>query len=305
VRSYLANSHACLSAEIIFHAANMHPSPTALIAEDEPLLAQSLQRELAALWPELQTQVASDGLQAVQLALQHLPDVLFFDVRMPGQSGLEAAQEITERWPEGHALPMLVFTTAFDEYAVQAFEQAAVDYIVKPVKTARLRQCLERIRPLAHMRRARGAIESIANTRDVEADERALAGLRALLTAPVGHAQRASPARLQRIQASVGQHIVVLPISEVAYFEAADKYVRVMAGVQEPQRELLIRTPIKDLLPQLDADEFWQIHRSTLVRASLIQAVVRDESGKLSLRLKGHDAKLSVSRLYAGLFRAM
>lgn len=282
----------------------MSACATALIAEDEPLLAAGLQRELVQLWPQLHTQIASDGVQAVRLALELLPDVLFFDVRMPGQSGLEAAQEIAERWPEQRALPLLVFITAFDEYAVQAFEQAALDYLVKPVKTARLQQCLERIRPLALIKSARSAHELIASIPPDAHEEDMLAKLRMLLGTPPTRAAQALP-RLQRIQASVGNQIVLVPVQEVAYLQAADKYVRVITGVLEPSRELLIRTPIKELLPQLDPDEFWQIHRGTLVRASLIQAAIRDESGKLSLQLRGHGEKLAVSRLYAGLFRAM
>jgi DNA-binding LytR/AlgR family response regulator len=284
-----------------------HIISTVLIAEDEPLLAKALQSELAKLWPELQIQIATDGQQAVEKALALLPQLLFFDVRMPGQSGLEAAQEIAERWPADRPLPQLIFVTAFDEYAVQAFEQAAVDYIVKPVKTARLQQTLERIKarnqPLAVMESAQSAHEFIANAAQSEAEEPLLNHLRALLRSPPG-AAAATPC-LQRIQASVGHQIVIVPIQEVAYFEAADKYVRVLTGITSPSRELLIRTPIKDLLPQLDPDEFWQIHRSTLVRASLIQTVHRDEAGKLSLQLQGRSEKLAVSRLYAGLFKAM
>jgi DNA-binding LytR/AlgR family response regulator len=279
-------------------------SLAALIAEDEPLLAQSLQRELSQLWPELQTHIATDGLQAVECALTLLPQVMFFDVRMPGQSGLEAAQEIAERWPPDRRLPLLIFVTAFDEYAVQAFEQAAVDYIVKPVKQARLQQTLERIKPLIHdlagIESAQNATELIANAND---DEPLLGHLRALLRSPPGAA--AILPRLQRIQASVGNQIVIVPIQDIAYFEAADKYVRVLTGIAKAERELLIRTPIKDLLPRLDPDEFWQIHRSTLVRASLIRAVHRDEAGKLSLVLHSRVEKLAVSRLYAGFFKSM
>lgn len=277
---------------------------TALIAEDEPLLAKSLQRELLQLWPELQTRIATDGLQAVEIALTWLPKILFFDVRMPGQSGLEAAQEITESWPEGRRLPLLVFITAFDEYAVQAFQQAAIDYIVKPVKTARLQQTLERLKhsfdALAGMEYAQSATELIVGTAQ---DEFQLNALRTLLRTPPDAAAQQPP--LKRIQASVGQQIIIVPIEEVAYFEAADKYVRVLIGIKEPRRELLIRTPIKDLLPQLDANEFWQIHRSTLVRASLIESVHRDEASRLTLSLKSRPEKLAVSRLYAGLFKAM
>ena len=274
---------------------------TALIAEDESLLAQALQRELSVLWPELQTHIATDGLQAVELALRLLPSILFFDVRMPGQSGLDAAQEIAERWPEGRRLPLLVFITAFDEYAVQAFNQAAVDYIVKPVKTARLQQTLHRIRPLAVIYTAQSAIElGVSNT---EAEDITLKALRTLLRSSPDTAP--NQPRLTRIQASVGHQIIIVPISEVAYFEAADKYVRVLTGIQEAPREFLIRTPVTDLLPQLDPNEFWQIHRSTLVRASMIEAVNRDDAGRCSLSLKGRPEKLGISRLYASQFKAM
>jgi DNA-binding LytR/AlgR family response regulator len=280
--------------------------PIALIAEDEPLLAQSLQSELLKLWPQLQTHVANDGLKAVEMALELLPQLLFFDVRMPGQSGLEAAQDIAERWPEHMPLPQLIFVTAFDEYAVQAFEQAAVDYIVKPVKPTRLKQTLDRIhtanRPLDLMEYSQNAPKEIATTALPEADEPLLIHLRALLRSPPG----AAPApRLQRIQASVGNQIVMVALKDVAYFEAADKYVRVLTGIAKPERELLIRTPIKDLAAQLDSDEFWQIHRSTLVRASLIDTVQRDEAGRLSVTLRGRLESLGVSRLYASLFKAM
>jgi DNA-binding LytR/AlgR family response regulator len=276
---------------------------TALIAEDEPLLAQSLQRDLSQLWPELVIHVATDGLQAVEKALSVLPQVLFFDVRMPGQSGLEAAQDIAERWPAERRLPLLVFVTAFDEYAVKAFEQAAIDYLVKPVKAQRLAQSLERIRPLALIEYAQSATQFIANHAPEAIEEQLTQSLRALLR--IQSAGASPPSRLQRIQASVGNQIVMVPLSQVAYFEAADKYVRVIAGIEGPQRELLIRTPIKDLLPQLDPEEFWQIHRGTLVRASLIDSVHRDESGRLSVSLLGRGDKLSVSRLYASLFKAM
>lgn len=288
----------------------MNTAPTALIAEDEPLLASSLQRELAALWPALQTQIASDGLQAVDMALNRLPRILFFDVRMPGQSGLEAAQEIAERWPAQCPLPSLVFVTAYDEYAVRAFEQAAVDYIVKPVKTVRLQQTIERIRALAHTENAQSAMESVAISSPAAAssdrqhdDESMLQSLRALLHSPPD--KRTRPARLLRIQASLGQQIVVVPIEEVVCFEAADKYVRVLTGVAAPPRELLIRTPIKDLANQLDPDVFWQIHRGTLVRASLIESVQRDESGRTNLQLRGRQERWAVSRLYAPLFKPM
>ena len=291
------------------------PRPLALIAEDEPLLAESLQRELQALWPALQTERAADGLQAVSMALRLLPDILFLDVRMPGCSGLEAAQDIADQWPphspdvpSGRALPIIVFVTAFDHYAVQAFEHAALDYIVKPVRRERLAACIQRIQerfpeqfgPVATIESARSATDSGASPQP-NSDEQLLHGLRQLIASSAQTAQPEHIQHLQRIQASVGSQIIIVPIAEVMYFEAADKYVRVLTS----ERELLIRTPIKDLLPQLDAQEFWQIHRSALVRASLIEAVHRDEAGRLTISLRGRSEKLAVSRLYASLFKAM
>jgi DNA-binding LytR/AlgR family response regulator len=289
--------------------------PCALMAEDEPLLAASLQGELAAIWPELHTLHAPDGLQAVRMALEHLPNVLFLDVRMPGCTGLEAAQDIADQWPAGQPLPVIVFVTAFDHYAVQAFEQAALDYLVKPVKTERLAACVQRIQahlqssifkqnePFAGIKYAQSATELIVDN----ADDQLLNSLRHIIHSAPSNANQPPTPRLHRIQASVGNQIVFVPIDQVLCFEAADKYVRVLISSTggATARELLIRTPIKDLLPQLDPDEFWQIHRSTLVRASAIEAVQRDELGKLSLQLRGMSERLAVSRLYAHLFRAM
>lgn len=292
------------------------PAPTALIAEDEPLLAASLARDLAALWPELRiVATVGDGHSAVKEALRLQPDILFFDVRMPGLDGLDAASDIADAWSDTAqtALPQLVFVTAYDEYAVRAFERAAIDYLIKPVQCERLAQCVQRLqqhhlsqhykqkRPSAHTESAFSAIESIANSRlqsdDAEADDPQLIALHAL------HNQhritRVPP--LQRITASVGSSLVMVPIEEVLYFEAADKYVRVVTAT----RELLIRTPIKDLLPQLAQAEFCQIHRSTVVRASAIERITRGDDGKLRIELTGRSERLTVSRLYAHLFKAM
>jgi DNA-binding LytR/AlgR family response regulator len=271
------------------------PHPRALIAEDEPLLAQALTAELAAAWPELEiVATVGDGLSAVEQALALRPDVLFFDVRMPGLSGLDAAADIADQWPAQQPLPLLVFITAYDEYAVQAFEHAAVDYLLKPLQSARLRQSLERVKPLAQQR--------LASTGNEQAnDHAALAQLRSLLST---HTTPAAPL-LQRLQVGVGNAIAFVPIEDVLYFEAADKYVRVITA----HKEHLIRTPIKDLLPQLDAQVFWQIHRSTIVRASAIHEVRRDDTGRLRLAITPRAAAasevLTVSRLFSHLFKAM
>ena len=257
---------------------------TALIAEDEPLLAQALQAELARAWPQLRVvATVGDGASAVREALARRPDVLFFDIRMPGLGGLEAAAQLADDWPEGEPFPALVFVTAYDQYAVQAFEAQAVDYVLKPVQSARLERTVSRLQ------------DQLSKRGDAPGLDEAVDRLRHLLSA--------APAstRLKVIQASVGNSIRVVPVDDVLVFEAADKYVRVLTAGQE----YLIRTPLKDLLPQLDADEFWQVHRGTVVRAAAIDTVTRDEAGKLHLTLRGRPERLPVSRLYAHLFKAM
>nr|WP_315431519.1 LytTR family DNA-binding domain-containing protein [uncultured Albidiferax sp.] len=261
--------------------------PTALIAEDEPLLAQALQAALALAWPELQIVAnVGDGVSAVAQALRLQPDVLFFDIRMPGLDGLEAAAALAEQWPEGARFPALVFVTAYDQYAVQGFEAQAVDYLLKPVQTTRLQKTVSKLQ-LAQISRAQDAIHL----------EASLGQLRALLagTAPVP----STPLRL--IQASLGSSIRMVPIEEVLYFEAADKYLRVLTA----GHEYVIRTPLKELLPQLDMQSYWQIHRGTVVRVQAIASVLRDDAGKLHVTLQHRPEKLAVSRLYAHQFKAM
>ncbi|HET8744979.1 MAG TPA: LytTR family DNA-binding domain-containing protein [Ramlibacter sp.] len=261
---------------------------TAVIAEDEPLLAQALRAELAAAWPELDVvEGVGDGAAAVRSALQHRPDVLFFDIRMPGLGGLEAAAELADAWPEGAAFPALVFVTAYDQYALQAFEAQAVDYVLKPVQPARLRKTVDKLREVLARRQPQGG----------PALEATLGQLRHLLQA----GQPAPQALLKVIQASVGSSIRLVPVEQVVYFEAADKYVRVVAE----RGEVLVRTPLKELLSQLDPQAFWQVHRGTVVRCTAIDSVQRDEAGKLHLALRGRAERLPVSRLYAHLFRAM
>lgn len=257
----------------------------ALIAEDEPLLAQALAAELHRACPELEiVATVGDGASAVTQALALQPDVLFFDIRMPGLGGIDAAMQLADEWPEAPPFPALVFVTAYDQYAVQAFEAQAIDYVLKPVQPQRLRKTMGKVQQ-ALQRRAGGM-------QDFEAT---LGQLRSLLAA-------APPAQpLKVIQASVGNSIRMVPLEEVVYFEAADKYVRVLTA----EHEYLIRTPLKELLPQLDTHNFWQVHRGTVVRATAIDSVHRDEAGKLHLALHGRAEKLAVSRLYAHLFKAM
>ena len=270
---------------------------TALIAEDEPLLAANLQAELARAWPGLRIVAnVGHGAAAVEQALALQPDVVFLDIRMPGMTGLEAAQTLAEDWPDdaNAPLPLIVFVTAYDQYALQAFEHAAVDYVLKPVQPERLAQTCVRAQAALKARRepaAAGAPTAIEAT---------LSQLRNLLGAP-GIVATAPAQLLTVIQASVGAAIHMVPVAEVLYFEAADKYVRVITA----EREYLIRTSLRELLPQLDAQRFWQVHRGTVVRADAIATALRDESGKVHLTLRGSKDKLVASRLYAQLFKAM
>ena len=258
---------------------------TALIAEDEPMLAANLQAELARAWPELHIAAnVRHGEAALAQALALQPDVLFLDIRMPGMSGLEAARALAEDWPaQGKPFPLLVFVTAYDQYAVQAFERAAVDYVLKPVLPERLHQTCVRIR--AALAQRAPALD------DVVGQLRALLGTQAAPAVPL----------LRVLQVSSGNAITMVPVDEVIYFEVADKYIRVMTATQEH----LIRLSLRELLAQLDQQRFWQIHRGTVVRCDAIASAVRDEAGKLSLLLRGHPDKLGVSRLYAHLFKGM
>ncbi len=244
----------------------------AVIADDEQHLAADLQRRLATLWPELEiVAVLHDGIAAEQALKEYKPDIAFLDIRMPGQSGLDAARAVGSDC-------RLVFVTAFDDHAVQAFEQAAVDYLLKPVSDERLLRCVERLKQ-------RGMF-----TQDV-----LLARLQQLLAAPA----KPEPLRWLRIQ--VGQNVRMVAVEEVCYFQSADKYTTVLTR----DAELLLRTPLKDLVMQLDPDEFWQVHRGTLVKAKQVVSAHHDLLGKVTLTLRDRPEKVAVSRSYAHLFRQM
>ena len=293
-----------MSLEIAIPTMNVR-APRALIAEDEPLLAAQLQHELAQGWPGLAVvATVADGLSAVRRALELLPDVLFFDIRMPGLSGLDAAVELADGWPAGRAFPALVFVTAYDQYAVQAFEAQAVDYLLKPVQAARLQKTVLKLQQ-ALAANASSAINIEATMMQLRhlLESQALGAVQPLQPPAQASTQASGMAAppLTLIQASHGTQIHMVPVADVLYFEAADKYVRVLTA----EREYLIRTPLKELTGQLDASVFWQVHRSILVRAGSITTVTRDEAGKLHLALAGRPERLPVSRLYAHLFKAM
>ena len=273
------------------------PSPTALIAEDEPVLAAALAHELSLMWPSLHiVATVGDGLSAQTQALALRPDILFFDIRMPGQTGLEAACNLADLWeldgPHAKPFPALVFVTAYDQYALDAFEAQAMDYLLKPVQTERLAKTLSKLKQRWHDSKSRAAVPSAALALETVLQQLAVLE-RGTVSAP-------SP-RLQWIQASQGNTLEMVPIQDVIAFQALDKYVQ----VHTPKRDFLIRTPLKELLAQLDPDQFWQIHRGTIVRVSEIDKVLRDDAGKLHLQLKNRSERFTVSRLFSHLFKAM
>jgi DNA-binding LytR/AlgR family response regulator len=256
----------------------------ALIAEDEPILAAVLAQTLQRLWPGLEIAgTAPNGLAAVEQALALRPDILFLDIRMPGQTGLEAAEELAERWDAAQPFPEVVFVTAYDDYALKAFEQAAADYVLKPVSEERLRKTVERLRARVDARQDDGGMVQLVEQ------------MRALLP----HAP--SPERLTVIRAAVGNMVRMIPVQEVVYFQALDKYVNVATA----DSEALIRLPLKDLMSQLDPAQFCQVSRSSIVNMKQVASASRDETGKLTLALRGRMDRLKVSPLFAHLFRQM
>lgn len=244
----------------------------ALIADDEPHLADFLRDQLAQLWPELAiVGVARNGVESAAMIAELEPDLAFLDIQMPGMSGLEVAQGI-----EGTT--RVVFVTAFDEYALQAFEHAALDYVLKPVSNARLARTLERIK----------------STHAAPADARMAAALARLL-AP------APQTRLRYIRAARGELTHQIAVDDILFFRADDKYT----VVQSVTGEHLIRTSIGELASQLDPDQFWQIHRSTLINLAWLEGTRRDEVSRLFVRVRGHATELPVSRAFVHLFKAM
>ena len=288
------------------------PTPRALIAEDEPILAAALAHALQRLWPELDiVATCPNGVDALWQGLALQPDILFLDIKMPGKTGLEAAEELAEQWPDGVAFPHIVFVTAYDEYALAAFEHAAADYVLKPVNDARLGKTVDRLQQrLRDSGGGSGTAATTATTATAAPAETVPPAPQAAQSASDDNMARLlsqlqamlPPApRLQMIRAAVGNSVRMIALADVVYFEALDKYINVVCQ----DSEALIRTSLKELLPQLDPQQFWQIHRGTIVNASAIATAVRDEAGKLSLTLRQHPAQLRVSPLYAHLFRQM
>ena len=248
-------------------------SPRAVIAEDEPVLREQLAELLAAAWPDLAiVAFAENGREALSALREHAPDVLFLDIQMPEASGLEVARMASGRCH-------VVFVTAYDQYAVAAFEQGAVDYVMKPLSGARIALAVRRVKE--HLQRAPADLHGLLDQ---------------LEEAPP------SPGRwLRWINASHGEDVQLITIEEVRYFHSDTKYTRVVAA----KREGLIRKTIKELAGELDPNVFWQVHRATIVNLNAVASVGRDLRGRVVLRLKDRDEVLQVSQPYAHLFRQM
>ena len=277
--------------------------PLALIADDERLMREQLRARLSEVWPELEIVAeAKNGQEAVTLTEQQHPDVVFLDIRMPVLTGVDAARQIAQLATYGDADGWpgceIVFITAYDQYAMQAFEQGVVDYVLKPAERERLLVTVERIKQrMAERARqdrdgAHGASAPLpTHTPDMQQ----------LLQRLAAQIDPKNSPKLEWIQATVCQTIQMIPVEEVLFFISDEKYTR----VQTVTMEALIRKPIKELVEEIDMKLFWQIHRSTLVNIKAIAGVSRDERGRQLVSVRGHSEKLEVSRSYVGLFRGM
>lgn len=266
----------------------------ALIADDERLLREQLQSRLLQVWPDLQIcALARDGLEALSLADELRPDLVFLDIRMPGLTGIEAAREMValDNW-----CGEIVFVTAYDEYAISAFEQGAIDYLLKPVEAPRLAVTMARVQARLQARRgAVGAADVVAPMLPPSGD----AMLQTLLAVQQQLNARSAVPKLRWIQCSAGNTTRLVSVDDVIFFRSDEKYTR----VQTRDSESYIRTPIRELALQLDDQQFWQIHRSTIVNLAEVSAVHRDDTGRQRVQLKNHPERLEVSRSFAHLFK--
>ena len=252
--------------------------PTAIIADDEPRLAEFLAHRLAALWPELVVAgIAANGPHAQAMLASEAPDIAFLDIRMPGLTGLEVA-----RGAAAHV--HVVFVTAYDQYAIDAFEHAAIDYLLKPVGDERLAETVARLKA------------RLLTTQPEPGLQSALAVIARLAESTAGASER-----LAWIRASAGAQVRLIAVDDVCYFQANDKYTSVFTA----EGEALIRTPLTELAGQLDPNRFWQVHRSTIVNVAHVGTTARDSSGRVTLTMKLRPEKVMVSRAYAHLFRQM
>jgi DNA-binding LytR/AlgR family response regulator len=247
----------------------------ALIADDEPHLAADLRDRVQALWPELEIlPLAANGVEALRAVTEDEPDVAFLDIRMPGLTGIELARRIDTR-------THVVFVTAFDQYAVEAFDREVIDYLLKPVNDERLARCVERLK------RKIGEAEKPPQLHE--------------MLAKLARAMPPAPGKLRWVRASKGELVQQIAVDDVLYFQASDKYTCVMTR----EGESLIRLPLAELATQLDTETFWQIHRGTVVNMNEVSATRRDLGGRVFVKLKDGKTELPVSRAYAHLFKQM
>ncbi len=282
-------------------------SPRAVIADDERLMRDQLRSRLQQVWPELQIVAeAKNGLEAVQAVIAQQPDVIFLDIRMPGLTGVEAAKEIAQLdLGEEMLLPEMVFITAYDQYAVNAFEQGAVDYVLKPAEPDRLKVTVQRLqKKLALRQNALHTIEGLkVSNSDLAASQSVITGasVQQLLHTLSAQISGKPQHYLSWLQASVGQNIQMVAVEDVLYCVSDEKYTR----IQTAKQEFLIRKPIKELVEELDPQVFLQIHRSTLVNIKAIAGIQKDDRGRQEVLIKGRTEKLAVSRSASQFFRAM
>jgi DNA-binding LytR/AlgR family response regulator len=270
----------------------MSATPRAVVADDEPLLRDALVTALERAWPELRVVAACpDGDAALAAITRERPDVAFLDIRMPGRSGLQVAQAAATS-PDA---PLCVFVTAYDEHALDAFDREAIDYLLKPLEPARLDRAVERLRARLAERATRSESRAQAASA-INAD--VLRRLMALASG--GAADAGAVAPLRWLRASLRDEVRLIPIDDVVVFEAADKYLRVLTR----DDEALIRMPLKEVLERLPAEDFWQIHRGTVVRTREIARTTRTLSGKLVVHLRSRPERFEVSRPFAHLFKA-
>ncbi len=252
--------------------------PTAIIADDERLMRDQLRLRLTQAWPELKVVgEAKNGDEAVALAAELKPDLTFLDIRMPGKTGMEAAREIGNR-------SQIVFVTAYDQYAVEAFERGAIDYVLKPTEPERLKITVDRLKQ-----------------RLERPQEKVNDSVQAMLSQLAEKIASPKPKHLQWIQASIGQDLRMIPVEDILFFRSDEKYT----CVQTATFEALIRKPVRDLAEELDPALFWQIHRATLVNVTAIEGVTRDLRGRHLVLIKGKPDKLEVSRSFLHLFKQM
>jgi DNA-binding LytR/AlgR family response regulator len=277
-------------------------APVAVIADDEPHLLAYLEQQLALAWPALRIAGrAANGIEALRLVDELAPDVVFLDIQMPGLNGMQLAERLCAAGTDAPGAPRIVFTTAHEHYALQAFDHSAFDYLLKPIRLERLQRTVARLQE---------ALErSVATPAPAPAVDPATAGMLAQLMRQLGMAPAEPPAAapaplpapLQWIRAAQGQETRLIAVDEVIYFQSNDKYTSVFVA----DGEHLIRTPLRQLREQLDPQQFWQIHRGVIVAARHVAGTRTDFRGRLLVRLKGRDEQLVVSRNYVDLFKQM